>query len=80
MGKDYKIILEKTTFILEEKYYCIDRYTITDKGVMKFFKIYHNDEEKKEKRYIKLGYEPIYSFFEKEAVVRHLLERGFVRC
>jgi len=72
-----KVIVEKESFNEKENYYCIDRYTITDKGVMYYFKIYHNEEEKKEKRYIKAGYDPIYRIFPKEMVLRSLLDRDF---
>lgn len=75
-----KVILEKTSFNEKKNYYCIDHYIITDKSVMQCFKIYHNEEDKKEARYIKVGKDPIYSFLDRARVIESLEERGFVRC
>ena len=72
-----KVIVEKESFNEKENYYVIDRYIITDKSVMYYFKIYHNEEDKKEARYIKVSNDPIYRIFPKEKVLRSLLDRDF---
>lgn len=70
-----KIILEKTSFNNIYKKYVIDRLTINNGRCTSYFKMFEDEEEEKQKNFIKISSEKM--LFDIEKVLSVYLANGY---